>query len=309
MVYIQSELMYDNQIAGYRCIINKGAEKAVVDISAEEYRYIYENYGKMYYRGIYEGKEIYREYLHLNDKGYLETGTESLRYLAVDGFRLVENEILSEVKKEILEMQRDSETIKYLRAKYDMFNIKYFSGVLPSSMRILLNRRYTKTGGAFTWYSREPYRNNISISTKYMEKYPEEIDNTLVHEMIHVLMFERGYLKEGHGRRFKAEMERINRMGMKVTQYVENSFSDTKYSCLVQCNRCGNFTKYKRKPKYALNNYFCTRCRGNIRYVYRQPFYMAYMCEECGELFFADDVKDLRSKQYCPCCNVPLKEV
>lgn len=311
MVYILNELYYEGKTVGYRCIVFQNGDrhtKGVVDISLDEYKYLHDKYGKMYYLGMYEGKQPPVEIMHLNKRGYLETGYEGKDYLRVDGLAVVEDEIRKQVWEDIVAMKNDAGIVKQFKLKYDEFNAKYFYNKLPQSMRIVLNRRYTSTGATFSYFCREPYRNKISISKKYMETYPEVIEDTLIHEMIHAYMYELGYLKEGHGARFKAEMARINRMGRKVTRYTVGDFSVPQYKYLVQCKGCGEYYKYKRRLKYNLSEYTC-RCGADLKYVYKEPFYKAYLCENCGTMFFEGDKEDIKDVQYCPCCNTVLKEV
>lgn len=312
MVYILNELIYEGESAGYRCIIyDEGIpyRKQIVDISCEDYDYICRTYGKLYYCGIFRGNRPATKRLYLNSKGYLETGDESESYYMYGGLDTVEKDILKDVKKDILEMQKDREIIKTFKAKYDEYNRLYFYNRLPSSMRIVLNRRYTKSGATFSWYERAPYRNKISISTKYMKNQPEEIDDTLIHEMIHAYMYELGYLKENHGSRFTREMNRINSMGRNITKYIEKPFSYSEYKFLLQCRSCGSYSKGKRRLRYALQDYTCKICNGSFVYKHKEPFYVAYKCNSCNELFFGDSEEDIKEEQYCPYCNTKLKEI
>lgn len=78
---------------------------------------------------------------------------------------------------------------------YDELNWSYFGGKLPAS-RIEYSARMTSAG------SYTPTQKLIRISRKYHELFPDEVLDTLKHEMIHVL-------HPSHNAAFKREAARI----------------------------------------------------------------------------------------------------
>ena len=86
-------------------------------------------------------------------------------------------------------------TVEELYHLFDRYNWMYFSGRLPRPQIEYSNRM--RTAGAYF-----PARRLIRIGRKYHQPFPEEVVDTLKHEMIHMI-----YLN--HGAKFKAEAARI----------------------------------------------------------------------------------------------------
>jgi len=78
---------------------------------------------------------------------------------------------------------------------FDLFNWSYFDGRLPR-VAIEYSRRMT-CAGSYT-----PHRRLIKIGRRYHRLFPAEIEDTLKHEMIHIMHFR-------HDAAFKAEAGRI----------------------------------------------------------------------------------------------------
>ncbi len=78
---------------------------------------------------------------------------------------------------------------------FDEFNWLYFNGRLPS-VRIKYSSRMTSAG------SYTPSQKLIRIGRKYHEVFPDELSDTLKHEMIHIIHIQ-------HDREFKKEASRI----------------------------------------------------------------------------------------------------
>ena len=111
--------------------------------------------------------------------------------------------------------------IEELYRRFEMYNWYYFGGKLPR-VRIEYSNRMTSAG------SYTPDKKLIKIGRKYHEIFPEEINDTLKHEMIHIR-----YLN--HDRNFKKEAVRI---GASIKAQLHPAL--------------------QRPPKYV---YFCPECR------------------------------------------------
>jgi len=79
--------------------------------------------------------------------------------------------------------------------RFRAFNVNYFAGKLPTP-----HIRYSNRLLAAGLYVRD--RREIVISRKYHTLFPDEIDDTLKHEMIHIVHF-------NHDKNFKGEARRI----------------------------------------------------------------------------------------------------
>ena len=102
-----------------------------------------------------------------------------------------------------------------LQREYAKLNKKFFDGKL-GMYPMKWNRR--KTAGALVKWTRQRNADrsitctitSIEVSTYYQSTILRFVAR-LVHEMIHVFLLEQN-IDDGHGRLFKAEMNRINRM-------------------------------------------------------------------------------------------------
>jgi SprT-like protein len=134
----------------------------------------------------------------------------------------------------------DLPSIRELQRMYSVYNKVYFNGRLPR-VRICYSKRMTSAG---IYYA---HKKEIRISEKYHRIFPEEVYDTLKHEMIHVI-----HLK--HNAAFKAIALRIG------ASLRANSHPDLqrppKYVYI--CPEC--HTEYPRQRR--LRNASCGKCSG-----------------------------------------------
>ncbi len=130
-----------------------------------------------------------------------------------------------------------------LARRFDMYNLVYFKGKLPR-VRVVYSHRMTSAG------SYTPGNRVIKIGRKYHEIFPEEINDTLKHEMIHIL-----HLK--HDRDFKKEAKRI---GASIKAQSHPALNKPpKY--IYVCSHCGR--EYPRQKRLRMAS--CGVCsRGGI---------------------------------------------
>lgn len=133
-------------------------------------------------------------------------------------------------------------TTEWMRRKYREFNEKYFSGNCPNNIAFKVTTRVDTWGYAQckfkSDYGEEVYTYDFTIFMSNAYDSPEEVkENTLVHEMIHILDYKlnpqhyvyRDY-KGWHKRRnydahgpifFLKEAHRLNQYGFKIEKYVQ----------------------------------------------------------------------------------------
>lgn len=144
-----------------------------------------------------------------------------------------------------------------LKTIYDELNEKYFYNELPNSSEVKLEWSNRLTASAGNCYKE---RKHIKLSTHYHIKYPEEVRNTLAHEMIHLKI-------RGHGKEFKKELERLNNMGLPVRMFSKERAVIQKLRWEYSCKNpnCDNhFFRTRRIPKNMANNIVCAKCRSKI---------------------------------------------
>jgi predicted SprT family Zn-dependent metalloprotease len=104
--------------------------------------------------------------------------------------------------------ESDTRTEKTINLKlahefYYELNLRYFEGMLPDC-QIELSKRLTRTAGKI-W----PKSRLIRLSLSYHQHYgPQEFRNTILHEMIHLWLFEQK-LPSGHTDLFRRKSEEV----------------------------------------------------------------------------------------------------
>jgi len=139
-----------------------------------------------------------------------------------------------------------------LARRFDIYNWQYYQGRLPKP-RIAYSTRM-KAAGSYS-----PSENLIRIGKAYHEVFPDELNQTLKHEMIHII-----HIK--HDRNFKREAERL---GTTVrAKYHESLIKPPKYvygcpSCqkeyprqkrlvMASCGYCSPKGKFDKRYKLVL---------------------------------------------------------
>lgn len=127
---------------------------------------------------------------------------------------------------------------------FDYFNWKYFGGKLPR-VKIEYSTRMTCAG------SYSPSRRLIKIGRKYHEIFPQDLEDTLKHEMIHIRHYH-------HDHKFKAEAARIG-ASLKAREH-PSLRRPPKYVYI--CPGCG--VEYPRQRRLVMAS--CSYCSANRRY-------------------------------------------
>lgn len=90
---------------------------------------------------------------------------------------------------------------------YHQFNHRFFDGHLPSAVTLEWSEQMTRAAGkairAFEGYK-------IRLSAPLLHDRPQDLAQTLLHEMIHILQWVEGVDETAHGPFFSATMARIN---------------------------------------------------------------------------------------------------
>jgi predicted SprT family Zn-dependent metalloprotease len=130
-----------------------------------------------------------------------------------------------------------------LHALFDRYNWMYFDGKLPR-VRLIWSSRMMSAG------SYSPTDRTIRISRKYHAIFPDELDDTVKHEMIHILHL-------NHDAAFKREAKRV---GASLRAQSHPSLrKPPKFT--YSCSSCG--TEYPRQKRIRLAS--CGKCsRGRF---------------------------------------------
>ncbi len=115
----------------------------------------------------------------------------------------------------------------------------------------------------FNWRMRtaigrsEPSRNRIYLNPRLIDRHPEELIPTLVHELCHLVA---GY-KAGHGPEWQELMWRCGFPPETFHELDVSEFLAARRSWRWRCRRCGEI--YVRKNR-AAHRYRCGTCGGSL---------------------------------------------
>ena len=131
-----------------------------------------------------------------------------------------------------------------LARRFEIFNWMYFRGKLPPT-RVQYSNRMTSAG------SYSPTERLIKIGRKYHEIFPEDIDDTLKHEMIHIIHFRHdAAFKRVAGRIGASVRARSHPLLQRPPKYV------------YVCENCG--ARYPRQRRLRMAS--CGVCSARGRY-------------------------------------------
>ncbi len=143
---------------------------------------------------------------------------------------------------ESLELIINAELVQTL---YREMNQQHFEGKLPDC-RIELSRKLVRTAGKI-W----PRTRLMRLSLTYHEQYGQlELSNTILHEMIHLWLFEQG-LPSGHTPRFRQKLIEVG-LGERMRAL---PVPPRPYRYLYRCPTCRQELQTRRKI-----NSSCGKC-------------------------------------------------
>lgn len=160
-----------------------------------------------------------------------------------------------------------------LKKLYNQYNSLCFNNELPILVGVEWSKRMPRGAGVCIQERNRRTGERISIirlSISYHQRFPNEVVDTLVHEMIHVK-----HPYENHGPMFLNEMNRLNRQfGFNIKVYATGR-ATVKY--VYACQNCGY--EYERVKKLDLNRVRCgvKGCMGRL-----------YVKEDFTDDFFDD---------------------
>lgn len=140
-----------------------------------------------------------------------------------------------------------------LQLLFARLNQQHFRGALRS-YRIAWNPRLTTIAGRVG--HRPPV---IELSRALLASHPDQVEPTLLHEMIHAWLHAMG-LPAGHGADFKRKMRAVGLTSIYHHMPVPRRRFVAKYA--LTCPRCGVVLIRRRRPGYRVS---CARCEP-LRY-------------------------------------------
>ena len=141
-----------------------------------------------------------------------------------------------------------------LQLLFAQYNLMYFAGEIPSH-RIAYNARFSNLAGRVTY--KPPL---IELSPKHLVDKPEELRETLLHEMIHAWLHSRGE-NPGHTPAFKKKMRELGLTSIYHDLGKAAPLNESPKRYILRCEKCLMEVLRKRKPSPHV---MCARCRKHL---------------------------------------------
>jgi predicted SprT family Zn-dependent metalloprotease len=148
-----------------------------------------------------------------------------------------------------------------LQLLFARLNYQYFNGEVPDC-RIRYNERFSNSAGRIT-YGAHPLV--IELSPKHFRRYPEALEETLLHEMIHAWCFTK-FRDTGHGHRFK---RKLRECGLKSIYHDLGSvrpLTESSKRYILRCEHCAFEALRKKRPGKPASCPRCNKRRFDPRY-------------------------------------------
>ncbi len=138
-----------------------------------------------------------------------------------------------------------------LQLLFAQLNYLHFEGEIPT-YRIAYNARFSNLAGRTTY--KPP---TIELSPKHLDGKPDELRETLLHEMIHAWLYAKGE-NPGHTHAFKKKMRELGLRSIYHELGTATPFNESVKRYILRCEKCTMEVLRKRKPPAHL---MCARCR------------------------------------------------
>jgi predicted SprT family Zn-dependent metalloprotease len=138
-----------------------------------------------------------------------------------------------------------------LQLLFARLNYEHFNGEVPDC-RIRYNARFSNSAGRIT-YSGQLL---IELSPKHFQKYPEALEETLLHEMVHAWCYAK-FRDTGHGPRFKKKMRECGLTSIYHDLGNVRPLSESSKRYVLRCEHCAFEVLRRKKPGKPAS---CPRC-------------------------------------------------
>ena len=139
-----------------------------------------------------------------------------------------------------------------LQLLFARLNYEHFNGEIPDC-RIRYNARFSNSAGRIT-YTAWPVL--IELSPKHFERYPEALEETLLHEMVHAWCYSK-WRDTGHGARFKKKSREVGLGSIYHDLGNVRPMNESSKRYILRCEHCAFEVLRRKKPGKPAS---CPRC-------------------------------------------------
>jgi predicted SprT family Zn-dependent metalloprotease len=139
-----------------------------------------------------------------------------------------------------------------LQLLFARLNCQFFNGEVPDC-RIRYNERFSNSAGRISYGARALV---IELSPKHFRRYPDILEETLLHEMVHAWCYAK-FRDTGHGARFKNKLRECGITSIYHEMGNLKPLAESSKRYILRCEHCAFEVLRKKKPGKALS---CVRC-------------------------------------------------
>lgn len=148
-----------------------------------------------------------------------------------------------------------------LQMLFARLNYQFFNGEVPDC-RIAYNARFSNTAGRIS-YDVRPLL--IELSIKHFRKYPQALEETLLHEMVHAWCFAR-FRDTGHGPRFKKKMRDCGITSIYHDLGSVRPLTESSKRYILRCEHCAFEVLRRKRPGKPASCPRCNKRRFDARF-------------------------------------------
>ncbi len=139
-----------------------------------------------------------------------------------------------------------------LQLLFARLNYRHFNGEAPDC-RIRYNERFSNSAGRIAYDARPML---IELSPKHFRRYPEALEETLLHEMIHAWCWVK-FRDAGHGPRFKRKLRECGLHSIYHDLGSVRPLQESSKRYILRCEHCGFEALRRKRPGKPAS---CPRC-------------------------------------------------
>ncbi len=147
-----------------------------------------------------------------------------------------------------------------LQLLFARLNYQHFNGEIPDC-RIRYNARFSNSAGRITY----GHPLLIELSPKHFRKYPQALEETLLHEMVHAWCYTH-FRDTGHGPRFKKKMRECGITSIYHDLGNVRPLNESSKRYILRCEECAFEVLRRKRPGKPASCPRCDRRRFNPRF-------------------------------------------
>lgn len=147
-----------------------------------------------------------------------------------------------------------------LQLIFARLNYGHFNGEIPDC-RIRYNARFSNSAGRITY----GHPLLIELSPKHFRKYPQALEETLLHEMVHAWCYAR-WRDTGHGPRFKKKMRDCGITSIYHDLGNVRPLNESSKRYILRCDECAFEVLRRKRPGKPASCPRCDKRRFNPKY-------------------------------------------